>query len=125
MRSAMPKRSSTDAGATYLDKPARIAELIAGAKRARERMPSIRRVLLFGSLVRGIPTPRSDADLVIELAEERSDHPRDRIPEVLRAFSPLPCALDLHVYTSRELADSPSPVVLLALREGRDQLAAD
>lgn len=99
----MPSASSSSAGAIYLDREQRIEALRLAAARAAERMPAIRRIVLFGSIANGVPTPRSDADLLIEVS--RSDHgeSRDRIPEVLRALAPLPCPVDLFVLTSEEI----------------------
>jgi predicted nucleotidyltransferase len=53
--------------------------------------------------VAGVPTPRSDADLLVILSESNHPEPRDRVPEVLRALRPLPCPVDLFVLTSEEL----------------------
>ena len=53
-------------------------------QQAAARLPALRRVILFGSLVAGIPTPRSDADLLVVLSESDHREPRDRVPEVLR-----------------------------------------
>ncbi|MBI2963850.1 MAG: nucleotidyltransferase domain-containing protein [Deltaproteobacteria bacterium] len=83
-------------------------------------------MLLFGSLTRGTPTPRSDADLLVEVAASVHPTPRDRIPDVLRALSPLPCPVDLFVFTSAEverLREDGSPLVRVALEEGVDLLA--
>ena len=86
----MPGLSRSSAGATYLDKEGRIGEL--------------RRVILFGSLARGIPTPRSDADIPAIVESSPHTEPRDRIPGVLEALSSLPCPVDLFVLTSEEAA---------------------
>ncbi len=102
----MHRSSRTSAGATYLNKDARIDGLKAAAHRARERMPSIQRVVLFGSLVSGIPTPRSDADLLVIVGSTEHASRRDRVPEVLRALSPLPCPVDVHVMTGDEFERS-------------------
>lgn len=120
-------RSSRSAGATYLDRARRIQDLKAAAVRAASRMPSIRRVYLFGSLIHGIPTTRSDADLLVEVTDRSHRNPRDRIPEVLAAMSPLPCPIDLFVATSSEIesAGHASPVVRLATTEGVDLLGND
>jgi predicted nucleotidyltransferase len=85
-------------------------------------VPEIRRVLLFGSLVSGVPTPRSDADLLVEVSESAHAEPRDRVPELLGAFQPLPCPLDLFVLTSEEMErlGPSSPLVRLALATGLD-----
>jgi predicted nucleotidyltransferase len=122
----MRTRSSNSSGATYLDREARLREVKTMARRAAARIPEIRRVLLFGSLVKGIPTPRSDADLLVEIDGEIADDPRDRAGEVSRAMSPLPCPVDLFVYTSAELHEllaERAPVVTAALRDGVDLLA--
>lgn len=118
-------KSSGSAGAVYLNREARIEELARAARRAAERLPTIQRVLLFGSLVSGTPTPRSDADLVVEVASSPHSQPRDRVPEVLRALGDVPCPLDLYVYAADELAglaEAGDPLVTTALRQGRDLL---
>jgi len=115
--------SSTSAGATYLNRPARLEELRGAVQRARERVPEIVRVRLFGSLVSGIPTPRSDADLLIEVSSSAHARPRDRIPDMLTALSPLPCPVDLFVLTSTEVEAaraSDSPLLHEILSNGVD-----
>jgi len=99
----MPTRSVRSAGATFLNKDARIAALREAAARASNRIPTIRRVILFGSLVVGIPTQRSDADVLVEVSSSEQSEPRDRIPGMLKAFSPLPCPIDLFVLTTAEI----------------------
>jgi len=121
----MPRRSSSSAGAVYLDRERRIEELRLAACRAAARLPALRRVILFGSLVAGIPTPRSDADLLVVLSESDHQEPRDRVSEVLRALMPLPCPVDLFVLTSEELdrhAREGHPLVREAREHGRDLL---
>ena len=98
----MRRSSSRSAGATWLDRAERIEQLRAAARRAAQHLPEIRRVVLFGSLATGTATPRSDADLLVVLDDSRLE-PRDRIPPVLAAFSPLPCPLDLFVFTVAEV----------------------
>jgi predicted nucleotidyltransferase len=122
----MPRRSSTTAGAVYLDRVRRIEELRAAATRAAARVPGLWRVILFGSLVAGIPTPRSDADLLVVLSESPHAEPRDRVSEVRRALMPLPCPVDLFVLTSDELdryRREGHPLVREACEHGRDLLA--
>ena len=119
----MRRRSSNSAGATYLDRDARIADLRAMARRAADRIPQIRRVILFGSLVSGIPTPRSDADVLVEVDGSAYADPRDRAADMIQAMSPLPCPVDLFVYTTPELRDlAQTPLVATALRDGTDLL---
>lgn len=123
----MPTRrpSSSSAGAIYLDRESRINELRQMAQRAATKMPEIRRVILFGSLTSGIPTPRSDADLLIEVENSACADPRDRAASVWKALAPVKFPIDLHVYTTKELTDSTvacSGLVTAALRDGLDLL---
>lgn len=88
-------------------------------------LPAIRRVVLFGSLAHGIPTPRSDADLLIVVDRSEQPEPRDRIPEMLRALRPLPCPVDLVVVTAEELerhTGEGHPLLREALAHGEDLL---
>ena len=121
----MRRKSSSSAGAVYLDRERRIEELRVAASRAATRLPTLRRVILFGSLVAGIPTPRSDADLLVVLSESDHREPRDRVPEVRRALRPLPCPVDLFVLTSEELEQHTregQPLVREVRQHGRDLL---
>jgi len=63
----------------------------------------LRRAVLFGSLARGGATASSDADLLLVVAYSEHSRPRDRIPGALQALRPLPCPLDLFVYTEQEV----------------------
>ena len=66
-------------------------------------MPSIQRMILFGSLAAGIPTPRSDSDILVIVDGTERGEGRDRLPDVLRAMSPLPCPVDLFILTQDEV----------------------
>jgi predicted nucleotidyltransferase len=96
--------SRTSSGAVYLDRASRILALREAAERAAARLPEVRRIVLFGSIAQGTATPRSDADLLVEVAWSAHGSPRDRVPSVLDALSPLPCPIDLFVFASAELA---------------------
>ena len=119
----MPRSLPGSAGATYLDKDRRIEDLREAARRAQKRVPTLGRVILFGSLVSGTPTPRSDADLLIVVARSQHARAADRVPELLRAMSPLPCPVDLFVITTDELERAQReqwPLVREALAVGLD-----
>lgn len=121
----MRAKSSNSAGAVYLDKAERIEELRQAAARAFRRMPLVKRVILFGSLATGNATPRSDADILVILEGSPHQQPHDRIPEVLRALSPLPCPVDLFVITLAEFDRfqiEGSPLLRTALETGCDLL---
>lgn len=62
------------------------------------------------------------ADLLVEISES-DDRPRDRIPGLLDALAPLPCPIDLFVYTTGELEELRSEGSPL-LREARAVLTA-
>jgi len=83
-----------------------VARLREAARRAAERLPTIRRVVLFGSLASGIPTPRSDADLLVIVRSSAHAEPRDRVPALLEALAPLPCPVDVFVLTEAELEEA-------------------
>jgi len=122
----MHGKSSSSAGATYLDRAQRIEELRRSAAVARSRIPAIREVILFGSLVTGGATARSDADILVVVESSPYDHPRDRIPEMLRALSPLPCPIDLFVLTCDEverLQAEGSPLLRITTKTGMNLIS--
>jgi predicted nucleotidyltransferase len=117
--------SQNSAGVTFLNKEARISDLRRAAARARERMPALGRIILFGSLVSGAPTPRSDADLMAVVIRGPHEHARDRVPELLAALSPLPCPVDVFVVTENEFERAQhdgTPLIREALAHGVDLL---
>lgn len=121
----MRSRSSRSAGITYLDKGARLSALREAARRAQARDGTISRILLFGSHASGVPTVRSDADLLVIVRASPHADPRGRIPDMLGLFSPVPCPLDLFVLTEPEFArarDIGAPIVREALAHGIDLL---
>jgi predicted nucleotidyltransferase len=123
----MRHSSPTSAGATYLDKARRIDDLRQAARRAQARMPSIQRMILFGSLASGTPTPRSDGDILAVVDASSDRESRDRLPDLLRAMSPLPCPVDLRVLTEDELQrgqQEADPLVREALAHGIDLLSS-
>jgi predicted nucleotidyltransferase len=118
-------RSSNSAGAVYLNREERIAALRASALRARARIAAIDRIILFGSLAAGIPTPRSDADLLVIVRESPGEQRSASIPWMLDALSPLPCPVDLVVWTIEEFEQAQraqQPLAREALEHGIDLL---
>jgi predicted nucleotidyltransferase len=97
--------------------------LRAAARRAAASLPHLRRIVLFGSLAAGVPTPHSDADLLVVVSTSEVADMRQRIPAVLAALSPLPCPVDLVVLTMEEFEQRRSgddPLLREALSKGLD-----
>ncbi|GIX49476.1 MAG: nucleotidyltransferase [Candidatus Tectimicrobiota bacterium] len=104
---------------TFLELEPLLARLRERAQQLLVANPRVRKVVLFGSLVRGNFCPGSDADLLIVL----EDDPRrfiDRIPEFLAHFGGLGLAVDVFPYTAAEIeAMRHQGLVKTALAEGR------
>jgi predicted nucleotidyltransferase len=59
------------------------------------------KIILFGSYASGFPTPDSDLDLLVVMD---SDQPRYKRSVPIRLmFTPVPCAMDILVYTPDEV----------------------
>ena len=63
-----------------------------------------RRIILFGSRARGDHRPDSDIDLFIEMELDPDVKGRERVRRIHRAFDRYPCAMDIIVYTPKEVA---------------------
>ena len=98
----MRRESSNTAGITWFDAGARIDALRRAVSRAARTL-RLREAVLFGSLATGRATVRSDADLLLVVESSEHANPRDRIPGALEALRPLPCPIDLFVYTTGEV----------------------
>lgn len=77
-------------------------ETIDAVVQAIARNFSPQRIILFGSYASGQPTPDSDLDLLIIMDSDLPKHKR-AVPVHL-LFRPMPCALDILVYTPEEVA---------------------
>lgn len=78
------------------------------------------KIILFGSYASGTPTPDSDLDLLVVM---ESDQPRYRRSPPLRLlFRPVPCPMDILVYTPAEVnkwKEANSHIVTIAHNTGR------
>lgn len=102
-RSTMHELSSSSAGVRFLDREAALAAIQAAAARAAA-CPGVLAIYLFGSFASGVPTPRSDADLLVGIAD---DADRERVRDCcLEAFRTLPVPVDLFVSTDSKVARS-------------------
>lgn len=96
---------TTSSSSRFLDQDAAIDRLRACARRAKTECKKIVAVYLFGSFASGRATPRSDADIVVEVADT---HARDKEGIGDRAqviFLDAPVPVDLFVRTTSELSD--------------------
>jgi len=78
------------------------------------------KIILFGSYAEGHPKPDSDLDLlvVMETAEPR----HRRATPIRLLFRPMPCAMDILVYTPEEIAywnGTVNHIITEALNTGR------
>ncbi len=95
-----------------------VAELNAELERILSRLkndPSVRKVLLFGSLARGDARDHSDIDLIV--VKETQMRYLDRLDEF---YDDAGEAMDILVYTPQEFEEMKErPFVKRALREGK------
>jgi predicted nucleotidyltransferase len=97
----MPSKSSSSSGVVFLDRARALEDVRRAVVALVARRAGVREVWLFGSLVRGTATPRSDADLVI-VVDEDARRPMDRIPEFLLLLDSIGRPADVVVLTAAE-----------------------
>lgn len=104
----MRKPFTTYASSRFVDPDAVREALRACAERVLERRPEVEAVHLFGSFASGRATPRSDADILVEI-EDRSASLQENIRmEAAGLFLEAPVPVDLFVMTSTALAQGRS-----------------
>lgn len=104
----MQKPFTTLSVSRFLEREAVLATLRATSLEAGARCPGVVAIYLFGSLAHGIPTPRSDADLLVVC--EDTAHPDQVYDCCLDAFLSAPVPVDLFVRTSAQVqAAQPRP----------------
>ncbi|WP_305044489.1 nucleotidyltransferase domain-containing protein, partial [Geoalkalibacter sp.] len=80
-----------------------------------------RRIILFGSYVRGQMHRDSDLDILV-IADDPVDNPRQESVRIRRALRGIGMPMDILVVADRrlrELADAPGLIYREALREGK------
>ncbi|WP_448574852.1 nucleotidyltransferase domain-containing protein [Thermomicrobium sp.] len=87
----------------FLDRESVLAALWEAAREAG-RCPGVRAIYLFGSFAGGIPTPRSDADLLVVVVDGADREAARACCE--EAFQNLPVPVDLFVWSEEEVAAS-------------------
>lgn len=102
MRSNAPEKSSSSVKVTFLDRDTVKAELAKTVSYLKAREPTVRKVILFGSLARGDHGARSDADVLVILASSDVP-PRERLSRILPHFDAAPIAVDVIPLTEEEV----------------------
>ena len=78
------------------------AETIEGVVRAMGERFCPERIVLFGSYASGRPTPDSDLDLLVIMDTDLPPH--RRAAPLYMIFRPMPCPMDILVFTPVEVA---------------------
>jgi len=116
----MQKQLSPSVRIKYFDKEAVQQAIGQFVEQIKQNRPEVKKVVLFGSFVRGESVPGSDIDLLIILRE--SNLPLlERIPQYMP--SRFPVTVDVFPYTEDELREMVSQgnfFVKKALQEGRE-----
>jgi predicted nucleotidyltransferase len=113
----MPATSSASVRVFALNRDEVVGRLRRLATELVAQNPNVTRVLLFGSLATDSYSPRSDADLLVVLAEDERRR-MDRTTEFILHFLPAGCPTDVLVYTEAELKREESePFLRLILRQ--------
>ncbi|MDA2936746.1 nucleotidyltransferase domain-containing protein [Acidobacteria bacterium AH-259-A15] len=108
---------TTFASSRFVDREAVVNFLRRCARRLKSEENQVEAVHLFGSFASGTATPRSDADIVVEIADEAEDL-KDQIENSARyIFLEAPVPVDLFVMTFTRLAKG-GGVATLASRQG-------
>lgn len=117
----MPRRLLTSAEKIYQNRAAIIDCIKEGARKVIEAEPSVLKVILFGSIVRGDYGLYSDGDVLIVLKESQFQRYFDRIPHFADYFAKVEIPLDIFPYTEREVEKmkvAGNEFVASALKEG-------
>jgi predicted nucleotidyltransferase len=84
-----------------------LQELHEAALRLRDTQRAVRSVTLFGSFAGGVPTPHSDADILVEVAGSLTRaQRREAASDYTDCFQDVSVPVEVFVCTSEELAAS-------------------
>jgi predicted nucleotidyltransferase len=75
------------------------------AKRLRAECPAVVAIYLFGSFATGTATPRSDADIVVEIAEEDPALREAVREQAIAIFAEAPVPAEVFVKSTREVEE--------------------
>src|SRR5574337_830780 len=105
MPSATPSRFTTFASCRFIDHVAVRQELQDAAVRLKRAHPAVVSITLFGSFAAGVPTPRSDADILVEVeASLTPAQRREAAGSYVNLFQDVSVPVELFVCSSAERA---------------------
>lgn len=105
MPSATPSRFTTFASCRFIDHAAVRHELQEAAVRLKRTYPAIMSITLFGSFAAGVPTPHSDADILVEVGGPLTQaQRREAAGRFADLFQDVSVPVELFVCSSAELA---------------------
>ena len=90
------------AGIRRVDPAAVAAAVERWARELGAAHPEVRRVIWYGSFVAGTPTPRSDADLCVVVADDAARGPRHARGAAYLPADGMPVPFDVAVLTASE-----------------------
>lgn len=96
---------TTFASSRFVDQTAVVEALRKCTQELKERCTEVVAVYLFGSFATGTATPRSDADVVVEVRDADSSLQQQVWGTAMTVFLGAPVPVDLFVVSSAELAE--------------------
>ncbi len=97
---------TTFASSRFVDKEAVVRTLRTVAQHLKEQHAEIRAIHLFGSFATGTATPRSDADVAVEITCGTDAARRERVVEAARsAFLEAPVPVEVFVLDSERMQE--------------------
>jgi len=119
MQSAIRKTYYNSVKVFWLDRQLAYANSVQAAHKLGLNIPTVLRVILFGSLADGTALPSSDADILIVVKNSNLRF-IDRSEQYRAYFSDIGLGIDLFVYTEQEIARGDIPLVRTALSTGKE-----
>jgi predicted nucleotidyltransferase len=101
----MQKVFTNFASSRFVDQDAVIAGLKQCAARLKSQRKEIKGVYLFGSFASGKATPRSDADVVIEIMDNHADSRSRVADETVGIFLDAAVPVEVFILTSSQLTE--------------------
>ncbi len=93
------------ASSRFMRREAVLEALRRCAERLRTECPAVVAIYLFGSFATGTATPRSDADLVVEIAEEDPALREAVREQAIAIFAEAPVPAEVFVKSTREMEE--------------------